>query len=235
MTASSVASSKMDDRLRKVRLYTRVGQQESSLQIYSYLMINGKTTAAELRRKTGLSNATVFRSLALLLEAQLVDKEEDPDATDRRYSMHYYITRNIVDVSKKLVTKSLVTFAEMTGKSKTLQAWYQVLEYLPLTLNRFTSQYALDIGCTPVDDDEVEEARFVKMMAFCVDSIDDVKTLLMKVQQFVGEYQALQGKEKRNWKSPLANPVVLSVSVVAPAPETVPCKPTAILRVSEKK
>jgi hypothetical protein len=198
-------------------------------------MIHGKTTAAELRQKTGLSNATVFRSLALLLEAQLVGKEEDPKVADRRYNLHYYITRNIMDISKKLVIRGLASFAEESGRSEVLQEWYQVLEYLPLSLNRFASQYALDIGCIPLESGEMQEARFVKMMAFCVDSIDDVETLLTKVQQFMGEYEALQGKKKRNWKRPLDNPVVLSVSVVAPAPDTVPCEPTAVLRVSKKR
>jgi predicted transcriptional regulator len=235
MKTSAATSSKMADKLTMVELFTRVGQQESSLQIYSYLMLHGKTTAAELRQKTGLSNATVFRSLALLLEAQLVDKEEDPKVADRRYNLHYFITRSLMDISKKLVTRGLVDFAEETGRSEVLQEWYQVLEYLPLTLNRFASQYALDMGCILLESGELQEARFVKMMAFCVDSIEDVETLLTKIQKFMGEYEAMRGKQKRNWKRPLTNPVVLSVSLVAPAPETVPCEPTAVLRVSEKR
>lgn len=225
----------LDDQLKRIALLTRIATLDSCLQIYSFLTLFGKTTAAKLRQKTGLSNATVFRSLALLSEAGIADKEEDPDVADRRYNLYYHVIRDLMELSKKLVTKEVARELEARGRIKPLQAWYQALETLPSSLNRFASQHLLTMKYATDESDSEEEARIIKMMAFCVDSIDDVETLLMKVQDFLDEFESLRGQRREDWKKPLANPVVLSVSVVAPAPESIPCEPTGILRLSNSR
>lgn len=225
----------IDAQLERIALLTRIATLDSCLQIYSFLILFGRTTAAQLRQKTGLSNATVFRSLALLSEAGIVDKEEDPDVPDRRYNLYYFVTGNLMGLSKKLVPKDVAKELEKRGRTKELQAWYQALETLPLTLNRFASQYVLSMKYTAAESESEEEVKIIKMMAFCVDSIDDVETLLMKLQDFLGKFESLRGQRRESWKKPLQNPVVLSVSIVAPAPESVPCEPTGVLRLSNRQ
>jgi hypothetical protein len=204
-----------------MELLTQISNSESSLLIYSYLNLHGKTTPAEIRVHTGLSKATTFRNLALLSQAGLIGKEDDPTVADKRYRLHYYITQNILELSKTLFTPELRKFAITQGKSQTLKDWVLALENLPLALNQLASKLMLSMRHPSPDGLTEECQKIVKMMVFRLEDVDDFNELLSTLTTFLTQFDRRQSRTPRDWKRPLKRPVALSISAVALDPNEI--------------
>ena len=198
-----------------MQLLTQISNSESSLLLYSYLNLHGKTTPAELREQTGLSKATTFRNLALLMQAGLIEKEEDSTVADKRYRLHYYIKQNILELSKTLTSSELREHAVVSGRTETLQDWVFALENLPLALNQLTSKLMLSMRHPAPNGLTTECQKIIKMMAFRLEDVDDFRELLTALTGFLTEFDTRPSKKSRNWKKPLTQPVALSISAVA--------------------
>lgn len=192
----------------------RIIETESCLLIYAYLMIFGRSTPAKLRDVTGLSKATMFRNLALLLDTGIVAKE-DLEVADMRYSLHYYISKNILEETKRLYSERVRKFALQSGNENTIDRFVLGLETLPLTLNRFTTQLILNVNKNQTDSDESKCRILTKMIAFRVGDIADVSIIIDKIQELVELFDAHISAKHRNLKKPLANPTTLSISLLA--------------------
>jgi DNA-binding transcriptional ArsR family regulator len=201
-----------------MQLLTQISNSESSLLIFSYLNLHGKTTPAKLREQTGLSKATTFRNLALLLQAGLVEKEEDSTVADKRYRLHYYIKQNILELSKTLSTSELREHAVVSGRTETFQDWVFALENLPLALNQLTSKLMLSMRHPASKGLATECQKIIKMMAFRLEDVDDFHELLTALNGFLTEFDTRPSKKPRDWKQPLTQPVAHSISAVAPDP-----------------
>ncbi len=198
-----------------MQLLNQIINSESSLLIYSYLNLHGKTTPAELREQTGLSKATTFRNLALLMQAGLIEKEEDSMVDDKRYRLHYYIKQNILELSKTLSTSELREHAVVQGRTKTLQDWVFALENLPLALNQLTSKLMLSLRHPSPNGRTKECQKIIKMMAFRLEDVDDFHELLTALTGFLINFDTRPSKKPRDWKQPLTQPVALSISAIA--------------------
>lgn len=198
-----------------MKLLTKIGTSESSLLIYSFLNLYGKTTPAALRNRTRLSKATIFRNLALLLQANLIKKEVDLSAKDKRYNLSYYITQDLLTKSKALFSEELRNFAITQGKSKVIQEWVAVLGKLPLLLNQFTSQLMLLMRHPSANELANECQKIIKMVAFRLKDVSDFNEVLIALTNFLKQFDSNQPTSQRNWKLPLTKPLALLISAVA--------------------
>ncbi|MFW9914853.1 MAG: hypothetical protein ACFFGZ_04495 [Candidatus Thorarchaeota archaeon] len=214
-------SSDLEEQLAKMKLLTKICQLESCLLLYSYLMLFGKTTPVELREKTGLGKATIFRNLALLLKAGIVEKEEDMAVADKRYSLHYYISQNLINLSKLLCSTELTNYAKATNQSQTVEDWLTTLETFPLTLNRFTSEHILAMRHPSSPGLPSTCQKVAKIMVFRLEDVEDFSQLIEKLKEFVNDLDVHIIKGERDWKKPLQRPAAISLSVVALDPEEI--------------
>ncbi len=223
----------MEQKLHQMETMVEIISLESCLEIYSYLMIFGKTTPAHLREVTKQSKATMFRNLARLSEADILDKEEVKSVDDKRYSTHYFITKNLVDVVKGLYTVKLGNYAEVKGKSQLVRQWLSLVESLPYMLHQYTSKLMIfGIQSEPSLRDTTCDV-VSKFLSFRLIDIDDVGTLHKKLQSIVEFIDQNQTGGKRDWKKPLTHPVAISFSVVALNPRGLKSETGSIVSVRE--
>ncbi len=176
-------------------------------------MLFGRTTPAKLREVTGLSKATMFRNLALLYDAKILAKEE-VSVSDRRYSLHYYISKSLQDEAKRLYSKRIQEFAVETNKEDILGRWVMSLETLPLELNRFTTELILKVAQIPSDPDTDDCVVITKMVAFRVGDISDAPVIMKLIGDLVKAFEMQGISKRRNWKKPLSHPATMTVSLV---------------------
>ena len=203
-------------------LLNKIVNTDSCLMIYSYLMLFGKTTPAELREITGQSKATMFRNLSLLTEAGLIDKLVDNSVSDKRYSTNYYVSEEIMKISKRPYSKKLEKFAEESNRDQIIDDWMTTIETLPLKLSRLTSELIMLMAERSSEDDSVPYPVVSKMLVFRLVDIDQVSVVHKKLVDFISDFDSRKSTEKRDWKKPLKRPVVLSIGVVALNPDEHP-------------
>ena len=203
-------------------LLNKIVNTDSCLMIYSYLMLFGKTTPAELREITGQSKATMFRNLSLLTEAGLIDKLVDNSVSDKRYSTNYYVSEEIMKISKRPYSKKLEKFAEESNRDQIIDDWMTTIETLPLKLSRLTSELIMLMAERSSEDDSVPYPVVSKMLVFRLVDIDQVSVVHKKLVDFMSDFDSRKSTEKRDWKKPLKRPVVLSIGVVALNPDEHP-------------
>ena len=203
-------------------LLNKIVNTDSCLMIYSYLMLFGKTTPAELREITGQSKATMFRNLSLLTEARLIDKLVDNSVSDKRYSTNYYVSEEIMKISKRPYSKKLEKFAEESNRDQIIDDWMTTIETLPLKLSRLTSELIMLMAERSSEDDSVPYPVVSKMLVFRLVDIDQVSVVHKKLVDFMSDFDSRKSTEKRDWKKPLKRPVVLSIGVVALNPDEHP-------------
>ncbi|MHA2044732.1 MAG: MarR family transcriptional regulator [Candidatus Thorarchaeota archaeon] len=194
MTPKSDTKRNEQEHLEKMVQLTKIIGLDSCLLIYSYLLLFGQTTPAKLRDVTGLSKATMFRNLALLLEAGLIEKEDVKTTSDKRYSLHYHISRDLMKTASQLGVKSVVTHAQKEGKS---------------------SQLIMQLAQTPTDDSEDACLVISRFLSFRVDEVEDLSALFHLMHEVVERFDSLKSSKKRNMKKSLRTPVVLSISLTA--------------------
>ena len=91
----------LDAKLSKMEQLLKIINIDSCLLIYSYLMVFGKTTPAELRKVTGLSKATMFRNLALFSDAGILKKRDVKIKSLDRSVIRGELIRNTEEEDKK--------------------------------------------------------------------------------------------------------------------------------------
>ncbi|MFX0114741.1 MAG: MarR family transcriptional regulator [Candidatus Hodarchaeota archaeon] len=214
-----MSSIQLEEQLSRIERLLKVTRQESCLSLYSYLMVFGKTTPADLREKIGISKATIFRNLALLSESGIIDKEEDPTITDRRYNLHYYISEDLMELSKQICcSHDLIEHAKEKNKAQLVIEWINTIETIPLTLNRFTSQHILSMRHQTSNGSPESCEKVGKLMMFRLTDAEFNK-LFEKVAAFVKELDSEQPGEARDWKKPLQRPATIALSLVALNPD----------------
>ncbi|MFW9957102.1 MAG: hypothetical protein ACFFCT_03435 [Candidatus Odinarchaeota archaeon] len=199
---------------RRIKQLMKIIDSESCLRIYSYLMLFGRTTPARLRDVTGLSKATMFRNLALLSEAEILDKEE-LSVSDKRYNLHYFISRNLIDVMKEFHPKRIERSVIESGNQEIRERWLMSLETLPLTLNRLITELILTVAQKSTGAETAECVVVTKIIAFRVGDIEDVSLIIRMVNDLVNTFDAQTGSKRRNWKKPLSRPATMNVSLIA--------------------
>jgi hypothetical protein len=212
----------MDNQLERMIQLTKIVKTDSCLMIYSYLMLFGKTTPAELRDVTGQSKATMFRNLSLLTEAGLLNKEEDQSVADKRYSTNYYVAQEIMKITKQLMSKKLRKYAVESNRSQVVDEWTTSIEALPLKLSRLTSELILLMAARSSEEDGVPCPIVSNMLVFRLADIDQVSVIYKKLVEFVSDFDTRKPAGKRDWKKPLKKPVVLSISAMALNPDECP-------------
>ncbi|KXH72412.1 MAG: hypothetical protein AM326_03480 [Candidatus Thorarchaeota archaeon SMTZ-45] len=217
---------KLKQDFERIRQLLKIINTESCLLVYSYLMLFGRTTPAKLREATGLSKATMFRNLALLSDAEVLSKEE-VDVSDMRYSLHYYISKNLLDEAKSLSSKGIQEYAAQTNNIGIFERWVMSLETLPLTLNRFVTELLLSVTQDSQTTSKDECTVITKMVAFRVGDIANLTRIIEIVRNLVKTFDTESGSTRRNWRKPLDTPATMTVSLVAMGSE-IPTDPTAV-------
>ena len=197
-----------------MREMNRILCTPSCMGIYAYLMLFGKTTPANLRSVIGLSKATVFRSLAMMMHAGVLDQEEDLSAQDKRYAQQYFVSKDIMAVSKGLYSEELAAYAESHQKGDVLSDWLTRVEALPLTLNRHTAQVLASVS-TKEESETACCKILTKMIAFRVADARNPSEIQAKLSQFIDAFDREYSTERRDWKRPIRSPAVLSMSFMS--------------------
>ncbi len=229
MSTKKKIKQNLDDKLSKMEQLLKIINIDSCLLIYSYLMVFGKTTPAELRAVTGLSKATMFRNLALLSNAGILKKQDVKDVSDRRYSLHYFLGKNLVELTKKLFSSRLRKHAEASDRTDLVHTWLSTIEVLPLLLNQYTTQAIMLMAEKSQTESEVACPIVSKMIIFRLGDISKIGTLNRRIIKLVEDFDSKQVPGKRDYKAPLTHPVALSINVVALNPSDIPKIPGAIV------
>lgn len=193
-------------------------------------MLFGKTSPAEMRKRTGLSKATMFRNLALLSEAGLVDKEEDTTVSDKRYSLQYYVRQDLMALSKRMYSEELREYAKAVDRVQVLNEWFATLKTLPLTLNRLTTQLMLSMRHPSPDGVPDRCQKVIMALAYCLEDVNDLQGLIEKLGEFTKALDPYRSKIGRDWKKPLRKPVAIVMSVTALDPTETCNEPGARLK-----
>ncbi|TET74802.1 MAG: hypothetical protein E3J43_09320 [Candidatus Heimdallarchaeota archaeon] len=204
----------LEKQIARIPLLTKIINTESCLLLYSYLALYGKTTPAELRQKINLSKATIFRGLALLTEAEIINKEVNDQITDKRFNVEYYISETLADFSKFSFSTELKKYAKSQEKLAVLEEWLSQLEFLPLILNQLTSQLMISMCDSPSCLEE-EKTKVIKTLIFRLKEEENYSEFHKKLIDFIEDVDSNQSEKKRNLKEPMNNPVAFSISVVA--------------------
>jgi hypothetical protein len=169
----------------------------------------------------------MFRNLALLYDAEILSKEE-VSVSDRRYGLHYYISKNLLDVAKRLFSKGVQKYAVENDNQEILERWIMALETLPLALNRFTTELILKVAQSPSEPETDDCVVITKMVAFRVGDISNASMIIKLIGDLVSAFERQGSSKRRNWKKPLSKPATMNVSLVAMGGE-VPKDPSAIV------
>ncbi len=182
-------------------------------------MLFGKTTPAQMRKMTGLSKATMFRNLSLMLEAELIEKEEDESVSDKRHSLNYYVKEDLLEITKEPYSEDLKRYIQEQGKISILNEWVETLQTLPLTLNQITTKLLLTKQHRTAEIAEEDCDKLVMLLTFRVEDMNNLKELKSKIQELLEVMKESKVKTPRNWKNPLKNPVTVSINVLALNPD----------------
>ncbi|MFW9830490.1 MAG: hypothetical protein ACFFD8_01745 [Candidatus Thorarchaeota archaeon] len=210
-----------DNKLSRIRDIIRAISQNSTLLIYSYLQLFGKSTPSELRQKTELAHASVFRSLALMTKIGLLTKEKDPTVTDRRYRTHYYIRQTLGELLEHATSEGLLSYAQEKNESQVVSQWMQAWETVPLALNQLTTQLMLSMRHPIQSEDQPPCQKVAKIIAFHVAEEGQFDGLDTRLKEFITDLGVHLAQVRRNWKEPLKRPIVIAISVVTLNPEEV--------------
>ncbi|MFX0084709.1 MAG: MarR family transcriptional regulator [Candidatus Hodarchaeota archaeon] len=205
--------------LAKIKLLSRICGLESCLLIYSYLMLFGKNTPAQMRKMTGLSKATMFRNLTLMLKAELIEKEEDKSVSDKRHSLNYYIKDDLLEITKETYSEDLKRYIQEQAKISILNEWIETLQILPLTLNQIMTKLLLTKQQRTSEISEEDCDKLVMLLTFKVEDMKNLKELTSKIQELLEVMKSSKAKTPRDWKIPLNNPVTVSINVLALNPD----------------
>ncbi len=219
--------------LQQMEELVEVISLDSCMSIYSYLMLFGKTTPARLREVTGQSKATMFRNLARLTRAGVLQKEDIESVEDKRYSTHYYISKNLVDYAKSLYSSKLSEFARGAGKANLIREWLSQMESLPYSLHQHTSRLILVAAQRSLTDNDTPCNAVSKFLSFRLADLDEVGMLHKKLRSVVEYIDRKETVAKRDFKRPLKNPVVISISVVALNPKGLPQDSGTLVEIEE--
>ena len=219
MLESNSLTAGFEAQLKRMALLTTISRLESCLEIYSYLMVFGKTTPAKLREKTRISKATVFRHLSKLSKAGLIDKEADPDVKDKRYDVHYFVAEPLMEVSKHLYSKELKDYADTHGKSQVVTEWIRTIETLPLTLNKLISNLMLSMRHQEPTGVRVDCRKVIKVLAFRLRDETDFNQVQEKIKRLLADLDSQQVQSRRDWKKPLQRPMTVLINVVVLDPD----------------
>ncbi|MHA1927215.1 MAG: hypothetical protein ACTSV2_01410 [Candidatus Thorarchaeota archaeon] len=222
MSTKKKTKQNLDDKLSKMEQLIKIINIDSCLLIYSYLMVFGKTTPAKLREVTGLSKATMFRNLALFSDVGILKKRDVKGVSDRRYSLHYFISKNLVEHTKKLLSNPLRKYAESIGRTDLVRSWLSTMEVLPLLLNQYTSQAITLMAQKPTSDSDETCPVVSKMIISRLGDMSKIASLNRRILKLVEEFDSKQAPGKRDYKEPLIHPVALSINVVALNPRDIP-------------
>jgi hypothetical protein len=202
-------------KVERIKQLTKIINLESCLHIYSYLLLFGQTTPAKLREITGLSKATMFRNLALLSDAGILGKVEDKSVEDKRYSLHYFISRDLMQATRGLYTPDVAKYATDKGLISLVVNWGRALEILPRDLTRLSNELIPQMAKISCQDAEDKCVAVAKMLSFRVGEAEDLKGLLEQVSKAITAFESTKSKKRRNLKKSLERPVVLSISLMA--------------------
>ncbi|MFW9909240.1 MAG: winged helix-turn-helix domain-containing protein [Candidatus Thorarchaeota archaeon] len=223
----------MNKKLNQIEDFVQIINLESCLRIYSYLMLFGKTTPAELRDVTQQSKATMFRNLSMLYDAGLVKKQEVKSVEDKRYSLHYYISKDLIEAAKNLYTKELHAFADAIGKSDLIRAWLSAIEALPFLMNQHTSQMIMLLAQKPKLKPKVERTVVSKFLVFRLADAERIGEFQTKLHQLVTEFDSKHSMKDRDWKKPLLRPVALAIGIVSLNPDSLPTEDATMIEIEK--
>jgi predicted transcriptional regulator len=214
MPQKSSGNTKMEELVSKLEAMVRVCRTDSCLHLYSYLLLFGSSTPAELRQQTGISNATVFRALALLCQAGIIEREDDESVADRRHRRRYLIARDLIDESRSVLSRRLREHMEFSSRGGLLAEFAECLNTLPMNLTNYVTELLLSCGAG-VSCEKHGEVRIMKAMAFRVDDVEDFNSILVLLNQLVEGFDVRRLSAKRDWRKPLKRPVMLSLNLIA--------------------
>ncbi len=204
----------LESQLESMREMNKILSTDSCMDIYVYLMLFGKSTPANLRNVTGFSKATVFRSLAMMLHAGVLEQESDPNVPDKRYAQQYFVSKDIMVVNKELYSAELAAYAESHQKGRVVSDWLSGVESLALTLNRHATQLLASMSTG--NEPETSCCRILtKMIAFRIADAQDPSEIEAKLRQFIDGFDRDYKTERRDWRTPIRSPVVLSMSFMS--------------------
>jgi DNA-binding transcriptional ArsR family regulator len=218
-----------DAKLVRTKDITQVISQDSSLRIYAYLQLFGKTTPSELRERTELAHASVFRNLALMTKVGLLTKEEDTTVADRRYRTHYYIHQSLGELLKQVTAAGLLEYAQERKETELVSRWIKAWETVPLALNQMTTQLLLSMRHTSPPGSQDACQKVTKIIGFHVTEEEHFDGLAIRLKEYIQDLQAHLSTVKRNWKEPLKHPIAIAISMVTMNPEEI-CEATCQLK-----
>ncbi|MHA2364043.1 MAG: hypothetical protein ACXAC7_08785 [Candidatus Hodarchaeales archaeon] len=193
----------------------KVFVHESCSIIYTYLNIFGRMTYKDLLDKTELGRGTIFRSLSLLQEANLVAKGTDPDIKDKRKKSYYYAKENDLLVN---MTKEFCEYLDQTNREEIFKIWQNHELTIPnltmKTVTRIRRQKQFESITKGLASSEEDDSLKLMLSYSEIASIADRNKLLEKIMTCVNEFETQMQQETRNYKEPMVKPTALQIVFV---------------------
>jgi predicted transcriptional regulator len=204
-----------EETLSLMKALTQVNNSESCLRVYTYLTMFGKTTPAVLIRDTNLGSSTIYRSLDALQSVKVIQKEVDDSVPDKRQSHMYYVIKNLIHWNNSLYSQELIEYLDKHDKMGVFHSWERSFSAVPSRLNGLALQLMDSF-------DDLYEKRLGKpwgesmhISVFRFQEAGQLQKLIRRFREFVREIDTLSGNIARDYKTPLTEPVLISMDLIA--------------------
>lgn len=195
-----------EQKIKEIESFLEIVKRDSCTIIMTHLEIHGRMTHHELLKKTNLGRGTIFRSLALLQEAGIVAKGEDPEIEDKRKKFYYYMKKLTFEYPK--FDPELLAYLTETNRAKLYEDWLFSWSIQPTAMLKETARIRTKKILENRDRGEaLSDDGFC--VVFQISSIADSATIFEKIQECIAEVNK-QSSEVSSEK-PLENPKVFSL------------------------
>ncbi len=210
---------KFNLKILQIERIIRITNTDSCFLIYFQLLIFGKSTPSELRKKTNQGKSSLYRNLSLLFDADLVGKETDQTVTDKRYQTYYYAKISLGEFSKVELREELLIFAKEKHKIGVINEYELLIQKMPIIFTQLCSTLFLNQDpitkvkilnrANSIDSNLLEECNVILFTLF---DAEENPQIIKKFSKFL---KSMDMKKIGRKQEGMRIPVALSINMMS--------------------
>lgn len=208
------------DRVDKMQSYLKIAVVPSSHSIYIYLYIYGKLTYIDLMAKLNYSRGTIFTSLKVLQEADLISKHEDPSINDKRKNVFYSANKVSIDIDidqpflNYLIQFDYIeTYIEYVKLSQTfsLSMMSVAVEIFQNKGTAYLKEALANKTSEQIEETHNRDVGQPNLFYYEIKSLKDRKKITKMLHECIEKFEQETHKTVKEGDKPIQDPVILSV------------------------